>query len=359
MDKIKEVLKKYEVDAILVTNIVNVQYLSHFTGSTGSVLLTKNKKYVLVDPRYSVQAKEQCPDCEVVVYGGSASSKNINQSLEVLFEQEGIKTLGLESDYLSYAKYNGYVKAFPQIENFVEVNIDDLRVIKSSKEITTIKKACKITEQVFDYVVKNIKVGMSEQEVSNMMLSKALELGASGMSFDTIVASGVRSSLPHGVASDKIIEANDMITLDFGVMYKGYASDMTRTICLGSQPDAKHVEIYEIVMDALLKATKSVKPGIKASHVDKVARDYITKHGYGQYFEHGTGHAFGREVHEKPYINPNDQTILEPGMVFTIEPGIYLKDFGGVRIEDDILVTKDGYEVLTHSDRDLIKIEGK
>jgi len=358
MNKNKQLLEDNKVDGIFISNLINVQYLTQFTGSTGSALITKDKVYIFVDPRYVIQAKDECPKSEVINYGGSASTATMNDALKEVIKDNKITTLGYEGDYITVSAFDKLKDALGDID-LVNVNADSLRQVKNAHEISLIKKACQITEKIYDYVIANVKVGMSELEVSNMMLNKALELGASGMSFDTIVASGVRSSLPHGVASSKIIEANDFITLDFGVFYQGYASDMTRTFVIGDKPDPKHEEIYEIVKEALIKATKSVKPGIKASKVDQVARDYIKEKGYGQYFTHGTGHAIGREIHELPYVNPNSQTILEPGMIITIEPGIYIEGFGGVRIEDDVLVTKEGHEVLTHTNRDLMKVEGK
>lgn len=349
---IQEIITANNLQAIYVSNLDNVKYLSKFSGSEAALLITIDKNYLLVDSRYTQQAKMQALDFEIIDItqnGFFASLKNI-----LLIHQ--VTNLGFEGSYLTFDKYDLLTKALSNI-NLVNINIDSIRQIKTESEIAIIKEACKITDLAYKHILDYVQVGMSEQQVNLELTKFILDQGCSGMSFDTIVASGQRSSLPHGVASDKKIAKNDFLTLDFGVYYKGYVSDMTRTFCVGLNPDPKLEEIYQIVKEAQAKAIEAIKPGIRAKDLDAVARDYISDKGYGDYFGHGLGHSIGLVVHESPLINKKSYDILQPGMIITIEPGIYIPQLGGVRIEDDVLITKDGYEVLTHSTKELLKLE--
>ena len=349
MNRVKNIRKIMELnnlDAFLVTSMQNIKYLSNFTGTTGKVLITKDHQYFLTDFRYLSQASSQCEGYEIVNVGYEYA-----ENLEKIINNA---TVGFEGNVMTYDEYKHFEATCKSIL-FKSVSLDELRMIKDEEEINKIIKANEISLEALDYVLENILIPnkTTEIELRRALETKMNELGASGPSFDLIIASGVRSSLPHGVASDKIIEEGDFLTIDFGCYYKGYVSDITRTFAVTKLPGEELVKIYDIVLKAQLLGVEAIKPGIKISEVDKVVRDYITEQGYGEYFGHGTGHGIGIEIHEEPYVRGNRETVLEPGMVITVEPGIYLPNIGGVRIEDDVLVTETGYKVLTNYEKEL------
>ena len=237
----------------------------------------------------------------------------------------------------------------------MSLNIESLKNIKDEDEIARIKKACVIADKCYKHILKFVKVGMKEIEVRNEMLRFMLEQGATKESFDIVVASGERGAMPHGVASKKKIKNGDFVTLDFGCVNDFYCSDITRTFVMGD-PGKEMKHIYDVVAEAQLKGLEVIKPGIKAKDVDFACRDFIEKMGYGDYFNHSTGHGLGILVHDCLSISPRSETILKEGMVFTVEPGIYIEGLGGVRIEDDVVVTSDGCEILTKASKKLYKI---
>jgi len=234
--------------------------------------------------------------------------------------------------------------------------IEKIREVKTEEEIEIIQEAVNIVEKAYDYILGYVKPGITEIEVANELDFYMRNLGATGVSFDTIVASGVRSAMPHGVASDKVIEEGDMVTIDFGCYYKGYTSDMTRTFAVGD-PGEELKKIYEIVFEANKKVTEAAKPGMTGAELDAIARDYITEHGYGDAFGHTTGHGIGLEVHEGPAISFRNEEELVVNNVITNEPGIYIPGLGGVRIEDDLVITETGNLNLMTSSKELVIIE--
>lgn len=348
VEKLQAKLKEQNLDALMVTNPFNLRYVSHFTGTAGLAVLTQEKAFFVTDFRYTEQANEQAKGFEIIRNIGS-----IYEEVAKLVKSENIEKLGFEQDVISYA-------TFTTLEEIIECElvpvsgfVESLREIKDQEEIDVIQKAIKITEAAYQHILKEIKPGMTELEVANKLDFFMREQGASSVSFDTIVASGVRSALPHGVASDKVIEQGDMITIDFGCYYNGYVSDMTRTFALGD-PGEKLKEVYEIVREAHARVNSAVKAGMTGAEVDAIARDYITEKGYGEAFGHSTGHGIGLEVHEGPSISFKNDKKLVPGNAITNEPGIYLPGIGGVRIEDDLLVTEDGNKNLMSLPTDLI-----
>ena len=251
---------------------------------------------------------------------------------------------------MNYNTYSQLSKSFDVVPLTGEV--EKIRLIKTDEELDLIIKACEIADQSYEYILTYVKAGMTELEVKNELEAHMTSLGASGPSFDTIVASGHRGALPHGVASDKVIEDGDMVTLDFGAWYKGYASDITRTFAVGSvSPEME--EIYNIVLESQLKSLDEIKAGMTGKEADSIARDVISAKGHGEHFGHSLGHGLGLEVHELPGLSQKSTMTLEPGMVITIEPGIYVDGLGGVRIEDDAVVTEKGLKKLTHSSKKL------
>ena len=348
LSRVREYLLNNDLDAIWVSNDKNMRYLANFTGSAGEIIVTKDVAYFITDFRYKEQARQQAKGFEVVIHSGDLYGEMKN-----ILEECQTESLAIEAHELSLALYRQVDKLFSC--RLVETTgvVEKIREIKDSGEIELIKKACQLTDQAFEHILTFIKPGISELAVANELERFLKDLGAESMSFETIVASGVRSSMPHGVASSKIIEEGDLITLDFGCYYQGYSSDITRTVALGSI-DPKLQEIYEIVLAAHLKVIEEAKAGMTGKEIDAIARDYISAKGYGPDFGHSTGHGLGLDVHENPSISvKNDQPILE-NMVITDEPGIYIEGLGGVRIEDDLLILPNGVESLNTAPKELI-----
>lgn len=349
VENLRKAMKKEQVDGFLVTSPYNLRYLTNFTGTTGLAVITLNKAFFVTDFRYTEQAAAQAQGFEIIKNVGP-----IFDEVAKLCAQEELNGLAFEENHVSFAEYSvleEIIEETPLIP--ISGMIENLREVKDEEEIAITQKACAIADQGFDYVLKTIKPGMTEIEVANQLDFYMRSLGASGVSFDTIVASGLRSAMPHGVASEKVIEQGDLITLDFGCYYQGYVSDMTRTFAIGD-PGEKLREIYQVVLEAQLKVLEAAKPGLTGIQLDAVARDHITAAGYGEAFGHSTGHGIGLEIHEGPNVSFRADKQFVPGNIITDEPGIYLPGIGGVRIEDDLLITPDGNQVLTHAPKELI-----
>lgn len=353
MDKLNKILEKLNLDALLLTDYYNKRYFTGFTGSSGKALITRNKKYFISDSRYTEQATKQ-----VSKYGFEYIEDN-GRSYDIFVEiakDENIKNLGIDESSLTYTEYINIKNNF-NFSNLINSSKELLnaRKIKTNDEILKIKKAIKISEEALLETIKDIKPGLSEIEVAAMLEYNQRKRGAEKTSFDTIVASGYRSSMPHGVASNKIIQKNELITIDYGCYYDGYISDITRTFFIGDEIEDRMYEIYETVRKANELGISLIKPGIKASDIDKAVREFMKEDA--KYFGHSLGHSYGLEVHESPLLSSRDDTILLPGMTLTVEPGIYIPNYAGVRIEDDIVVTEKGYEVLTSLDKKLLMIK--
>lgn len=348
LDELRSQFNQLNIDGLLITSEFNRRYMTQFTGTAGVALISKQDAVFITDFRYVEQASEQATEFNIVQHVGPIV-KEIAKQTKLL----GINRLGFEQDDITYSQFKMYEKYIPSQLIPITGMIEKLRLIKTDEEIKMIKGAAEIADAAFVHILDVIRPGMSELEVSNELEFFMRRQGATSSSFDIIVASGVRSALPHGVASEKLLEKGDFITLDFGAYYNGYVSDITRTVALG-EPADKLKEIYQIVLEAQLRGIAGIKPGITGKEADALTREYITEQGYGDYFGHSTGHGIGLEVHEEPGLSMRSSTILEPGMVVTVEPGIYIAGLGGVRIEDDILITKDGNELLTHSPKELI-----
>lgn len=347
IEKTQQYLKGNNLDAILIESPTNRRYISGFTGTFGTVLITKEKAVFITDFRYTEQARAEAKGFIVV------ENRNTTEEVFKQAAENEVKTMAFEEDLTSYQRY----KTLSQQEKFqlkpVSGVVEKMRMFKTEEELAHIRMAAKISDEAFERILKDLKPGVSEFTIRNKLEMYMREAGATSSSFDMIIASGHRSALPHGVASEKIIEMGDMVTLDFGALYKGYCSDMTRTIAIG-EPNPTLKEVYQIVKDALALGIHYVKDGVDCKDLDAVVRDYITEKGYGEAFGHGTGHSYGLEIHEGPYFAVTSDETIQTGMVMTIEPGIYLPGLGGVRIEDDVLVTESGCEILTKSPKELI-----
>jgi Xaa-Pro aminopeptidase len=348
LDALRNTFQKHGIDGLLVASPYNRRYITNFTGSAGIALITEEKALFITDFRYTDQAAKQAEGFEIIQH-----TLPIQQEAAKQAQRLGIKKLGFEQDYMAFATFKAYEEAM-QAELIPVSNIvEELRLIKSEAEIKILKVAADIADAAFKHILDFIKPGLTELEVSNELEFFMRKAGASSSSFDIIVASGERSALPHGVASEKVIEKGDMVTMDYGALYNGYISDITRTVAVG-EPAPKLKEIYNVVLEAQLKGVDEIKPGMTGKEADAISRNYIAEKGYGDYFGHSLGHGIGLEVHEAPSLSYRSETVLQPGMAVTVEPGIYIQGLGGVRIEDDIIITQDGNELLTHSTKDLI-----
>lgn len=352
IEKLRGLMNENGIDAVLLVGDYNRNYLSGFTGNESFSVITENKAFFITDSRFTEQAKHQVKDYEVIQYNKNTSFQDF---LGELVKNNGIKKLGFEENIISFATYNLY-KSKVQCELLpMEGIVEKIRVIKDESELQLIKKAAEIADKAFEHMLKFIKTGMTEREIGLELEFHMKKLGATDLSFPSIVASGVRSSLPHGEATDKVVNKGEFLTLDYGCVYEGYCSDMTRTVVIG-EPSEKMIEVYNTVLEAQERALKAYRPGASAIDVDETARGYIREKGYGDYFGHGLGHGVGREIHEAPSVGYRSTEKLKTGMVVTDEPGIYIPGFGGVRVEDLLVITENGSEVLSKSPKQLICI---
>lgn len=351
-EKLTAVMEQNNVEAMIVSDEYNMRYISQFRGE-GYLYLTKKRQVILTDSRYTTQAKREAEDFEVFEISNVCGYE---QLLRQLMEEDGIERVGFEDQHIGYAAYDRWTKQIPgKIWTELGESLNNLRVIKEAWELERLEKAESIGDAAFSHILNVIKPGMTELAIAAEIEYCMKQHGASGTSFDTIVASGIHSAMPHAIPSDKKVEVGDFVTMDFGCKYDGYCSDMTRTIVIGKASD-KQKEIYGVVLEAQLAALDVLRAGLTGREVDQVARDIITKAGYGEYFGHGLGHSVGLYIHEDPRLAPKGTTVLQENMIETVEPGIYLPEFGGVRIEDMVVITKDGHKNFAHSKKELIEL---
>jgi Xaa-Pro aminopeptidase len=349
LEMIRSKLKENGIDGILITKKENYMYLSGFTGSSAHLVITQNSADLITDFRYIEQATKQAPLFNIIKYKGNVAIE-INNALK----RNNVEKLGFESIDLTYDKYKDYSSKF-EVKELIPLKniIESIRMIKDSEELQFIKKAVEIADGAFLNVLPFIKPGILEIEIAAEIEYFMKKQGAQGSSFQTIVASGARSAMPHGVASNKEIKNGDVIIMDYGAIYQGYCSDITRTIFLG-KPGEKITKIYDIVLKAQKEALNGVHKGLTGREIDSIAREIINNFGYEKNFGHGLGHGVGLEIHEEPRFAPSDENIMENGMVVTVEPGIYVEGYGGVRIEDMIVIRDDQPEILTQASKELI-----
>lgn len=342
-------IKTNNIEALLLNSRYQKGYVCDLFSSSGWVFIYKEEVYILVDGRYYEEVKAQKNTGHVIRIENKAEMLSyIKQKVQL----NNIKSLTVEN--------NLDIKTYLELKTLAQVDVSELKTFRSIKkewEIEKIRKAAVIGDMVFEKIKEYIKPGVSEQEIASQIVYLSYKFGGDKHSFEPVVVSGERGAIPHGKPGKRNIQNGDLVTMDFGVEFEHYASDMTRTIAVGEIQNSKLKEIYEIVLEAQKRAIEVVKSGIKVETIDKIARDYISKQGYGEYFVHNTGHGLGLEVHEYPNIAPNTDIKLKEGMVITIEPGIYLPNIGGVRIEDDILVTKNGFEILTKSPKEWTQLD--
>lgn len=349
INELQKILKDGE--AALITSGVSRRYYTGFPSSAGVIFITCKKAYFLIDFRYFEKAKSAVKTAEVIL-----ATSMLSQIAE-LAKEEKITEIFLETDSVTLDEYKRYKKELSDFavscNEKISLKTLELRSIKDEEEIAAMKEAQIITDKAFSYILTKIKPGLTEKEIALDMEFFMRKLGSEGVAFDFIVVSGKNSSLPHGVPCDKKIENGDFVTMDFGATVNGYRSDMTRTVAVGEITDEQRT-IYETVLKAQLAGIEKVKAGVRCCDVDKASRDIIEAAGYGERFGHGTGHSVGLEIHESPACNSRDTTPLKAGMTMTVEPGIYLENKFGVRIEDMVVVTENGCINLTESEKELI-----
>jgi Xaa-Pro aminopeptidase len=351
--KLRDSLQARRIDAGLVTDIHNIFYLSGFTGSTAALIVTPDRCYVLVDPRYTLQAERECTNIEIVGY----RDKHLLDAAAQAINHIKPDTVGIEADNLTLADWRrlrGKVERATRIRSTSGL-VQGLRRVKDRDEITLIKAACAIADEVFAALIKRIKAGMTEKEVALLVDCEVRSRGGDMPAFETIAACGPNSACPHAQPTNAVLKPGQFLKIDYGSRRAGYNSDITRTVCIG-EPDAKQREVYSVVLEAQLRAIEAIRPGRTGKEIDAIARDVIAAKGFGDHFGHGLGHALGIEVHDGPGLSQNSNLVLEPGNVLTVEPGIYIEGWGGVRIEDDVVVTDTGVEVLTHATKELTVI---
>jgi Xaa-Pro aminopeptidase len=350
LSRLRNKMSAEGVPAILVSDITNVSWLTNFNGSFGYALITPTDATFLTDSRYTVQAGEQVKSMKVASYG---APKTFAEHLREQVQALGITKLGIEAHNVSLQTFEGWKDALQGIELIsLKDFVNPLRMVKSEDEIQAIEECCGIADAAFQHVQRLFTPGVPEDEIS-LEIELYFRRQGGTCAFDTIVASGWRSALPHGRASTKKIERGDFLTLDFGCAKNGLNSDITRTVVIG-EPTERQVEIYNQVLKAQLAALEMMKPGVKASDVDAKAREVFDEIGIAKHFGHGLGHGLGRLVHDFGRLGTSSTDVLEAGQVWTVEPGVYFDGWGGCRIEDDVLVTDDGIRILTKSPKELL-----
>ncbi len=345
-------LKSSGVDGILITDLKNIFYLTGFTGSSGLLIVTKKHSVFITDFRYQEQAEKEIKGFDIEIEKAERTL-----TIKKLAEKYGIKKLGFEDHNMTFQMYKKLLGRKIRLKPLTGT-VEDLRIIKNPDELLHIKKAVRRAESAFRKLQPFIKSGTTERKLAIKLEGLLKEEGCKIVPFGVIVASGRTSALPHAKPTNRMLKKGDLILFDWGGESGGYYSDMTRMVAIKGCFSEKHLEMFSVVIDAQKKALASVKPGVKASFIDYAARDFIKQKGYDDNFGHSTGHGIGLDVHEKPFISWNNKNRIRDGMVFTLEPGIYMPELGGVRIEDMVIAKKTGTEVLTSLPKKLKIIEG-
>ncbi|MDD7057162.1 MAG: Xaa-Pro peptidase family protein [Selenomonadaceae bacterium] len=355
LQALRQLLAQQKLDAVVVTKEVNLYYFSGFRGDDTTLVITADKALLVTDNRYTEQAGLQAPLFELV-----EQKEGLLKVTADVIKKLGCKRVGFEGNAMTFDTYHTLQQALPEVDFTTSLNLDLQRTIKDEQEISYIREACRIADAAFEDIVKYMHAGMTELEVAARLEQVMRREGSEKPSFDTIVASGLRGSLPHGTATDKKLEPGDFVTMDYGAKYKGYCSDTTRTVVIG-QPSDRQREVYAAVLDTQEKVLTAIRPGKSGREIDALSRENLHHYDLDQYFGHGLGHSLGLEIHEAVprfgKMGRNADELLQPNMLVTDEPGVYLPGWGGLRIEDTVLVTVDGCERLTKSSKKLVEIQ--
>ena len=333
------------IDALLLTNPVNLHYLVGF-GDDSFLLVSKEKSVLVTDSRYTEDAGKKVTGAEIYTW-----TNNHLAEIATMASDIGIKKLGFESEHVTFATHQKMLAAFSDFDLISTEGLPEkLRLIKTPEEVELIRSATKIADKSYLDILKLLTPGITEYELSTELKYRMMKHGAEKDSFPPIIAFDDNASLPHAVPSNKVLTANSLIQFDWGSQYKHYCSDCSRVVFFGKVP-SEIEKIYGIVIEANARARDALKPGVPLKTIDAIARDHIKINGYGKFFGHGLGHGVGLDVHESPRLNPKSTDIATPGMMLTVEAGIYLPGIGGIRVEDLMVVTEDGIDILTELDR--------
>lgn len=348
---LRQLLRDEKLDGVIVSKLENLHYFSGFTGDDTMLVVSGEQAVLVTDFRYIEQAESEAPEYKVF-----KQEKGLLKAVAQVVKEQGLKEVGFEGGSLVFNQYIGLKKEMPEVSLEKTLNLDALRQIKDAEEIELIRQAVKISDAAFKDIVGFIKPGMREVDVAARLEQVMRSLGSQRPAFTTIVASGKRGSLPHGTATEKLINCGEFVTMDYGAVYQGYHSDVTRTVCVG-HADEKQRDVYDAVLQAQLLGLAQVKPGASGKAIDGKVREYLAERGYGKYFGHGLGHSLGLEIHEAPSLSPRSTCeALSPGTLITVEPGVYIPEWGGVRIEDTVLVTETSGVALTALPKELMEL---
>lgn len=349
LQRIRNGFPQQGLDGLMVCKPENRFYLSGFSGSAGMLLITPEQALLITDFRYEQQAHEEAPDYQII-NGGTQLTQTVLDQVMAL----GIARLGFESDFITFDQFNALSeKIKPVVLEPQKGLIEQLRQLKDKEEIVYIRKAIEISDYAFQQVLPLIRPGVLEQDLAAEIEYLMRKKGSARAAFDTIVASGPRGALPHGIASNKPVVRGDMVLMDFGAVFAGYHSDLSRTVVVGN-PTKEQQFIYELVLKAQREALIALRSGLTGAEVDGIARSIIIDAGYCEYWGHGLGHGVGLSIHEEPRLSAVSAAVLRPGMVVTVEPGVYLPGWGGVRIEDMVVIGDEGCEILTAATKEFI-----
>lgn len=353
MERYEKLFDYISADCALITSDINRRYFTGMKSSAGIVVAFPEKQYLLIDFRYIEKARESVKNADVI------ELTTVKPQIMELLKKHGAKTMAIESETMTVKTLNGYKHFFKEItvddSDSLSNAINHLRSVKDENEISCIRRAQEIAEKSLDELIPFISVGKTEREVALELNRLMFVNGAEDLSFETIVLSGKNTSMPHGVPSDKKICNGEFVLMDFGAVWNGYHSDMTRTICIG-EPDSEMKKVYNTVLEAQLTALEYAKAGVTGKALDRIARDVIEKAGYGENFGHSLGHGVGLEIHEKPNASSNNESVLEKNSIVTVEPGIYIAGKFGVRIEDFVILTENGCDNLTKYAKNIISL---
>ncbi len=353
-ERLAAFLENSQVDAVLISDPYNLRYISGFRGGEGMLFISGKQKVLITDSRYTEAAGKESDFTVIEENASHVRSAIIRECLE----KEGGKEVGYEDQFMRCSDFGKLQKKLPEVSTWKPLggSVDALRRIKTKEELVLLEKAEAIGDAAFSDILNSLRPGMTEKEVAAELEYSMKKHGADNVSFSTIIASGIHSSMPHAIPTDKQIVSGDFVTMDFGCIYEGYCSDMTRTIVVGKASD-RQKEIYRIVLEAQTACLEGLRAGMTGKEGDALARNVINRAGFGQYFGHGTGHSVGLYIHEEPRLSPlAEKEVLCPGMIETVEPGIYIPGFGGVRIEDMVVIEEDGIRDLAASPKNLIEL---
>lgn len=351
-ERVQEILRERDLDAILITRDSNIRYVSGFTGSESFVVLSASDRVFITDSRYTEQAEQECARFRVVRYRDPYPS--IEETLQNVASSLGIRRLGFERQSISFDLHSKISETLKGVE-FVPTSgvVETPRYTKNPEEVALVRRAAGVADAAFNHILGIVRPGVSEKDIELELDCFMRKNGAFASAFPIIVASGTRSSLPHAVPTEKKVQEGDFVTMDFGALFEGYRSDMTRTVIVGRAEDRQR-EVYDVVKRAQEEGIRAVRAGVKGSEPDRAARAVIEAAGLGDNFGHGLGHGVGLEVHEEPRMSRESDSVLSAGCIVTVEPGVYIPGWGGVRIEDTVLVLEDSCEALTLSPKEMI-----